>query len=1553
MLQLLTSLLFAVSLFQQQSVEAQRKYCDIKNRPVFENAEAAKWNSFNGDISCQKNFVYLGQRPAAQCVDGKWLQNGKCWRYLWLSPAKGTIFSLVLKLKAGSKFTFGAILTPKTNTSFTVRLSDPSNHTAIVIRVIFKTRINGTDISKHIFVHTVKDGQIMAETKFWRLFPFVVGTKTHIKLIAESVKTLGLVVGSTKIFRYVSATTLRKLTNITISEEADVNFANALCRICNISDAPEFPLGQVAWNEKIWPVEGNVTCNKGNITWKGNTPPKAFCLADTWFMNGGCLPRFMDTLEKNVRTTVVEPLPSGDKITMTVLIRDNNSFVDLIGKDKVYRFIISVERQAIFADPSGKGNVSPSTLVPNPNIKLNSTLFLQFHLVNNYTIEVTVNGRNSSVQFHSATPMESIVGVNSNQEILFKSKDNDLQGSNVCREDLAPSFDGGVIKWKKVDKGLEGEIRCHTDYDCFPVDGCSAKCDDKTGWRIDAVCKRYAWTSGPYAANKVFLLPESIKAEREICLSGNTVGVKRHNISFRSGTNNLIHFQFDLENKTVHANTYIHGIWKEKVNFKNLCTAMQAGNVFMKFRFYRDINIELEINGFHRYIYSSGYNFRDMTHLSTSMVILALDLVCDRHKTNFCREELAPSLDNGALTWRKTQDRLEGSAVCNNKFALIKKSNSTSHCDSNAGWVMSEQCVSLITVGDKEPITKPKPLTSGKTISMVVVIRDKDSFVDLKGDNTIYRFVIRGEGEGNVPDTSGKDSRVPTTVVPIPNMKLNSTVFLQFHLVNSNIIQVTVNGGTSSAQFHSATPLESIVGVNSNQEVLFKSENNDLQGSNVCTEDFAPSFDGGVIKWKKVDKGLEGEIRCHTDYDCPGVHGCSAKCDDKTGWRIDPVCKRYAWTSGPYAANTVFHLPEPLRAEQELYLTASTVGDRRPVISLRDGVNNRIQFRFDLDEGTVLASTYVYGIWQQQKDFKTLWTVKRNARAFMKLKIHSDKDIELVINGFYRYMYPSGYNFKDLMHLSTSLVVMAIDVVGDRHRTNFCREELAPSLDNGALTWRKTQDRLEGSAVCNNDFLLINKGKSTSHCDRKAGWVMSEQCVSRHPVERPMEDYACEANHIPKVLNGKVLQAQRNGSVLIADVICNGNFVRSTSKSSSVVCSSLTGWLFDDVCNEGVLIRENKILDDEKKEKITRPKPLTSGKMISMVVFIRDKDSFVDLKGENTIYRFVIRGEGEGNVPDTSGKDSKAPTTVVPIPNMKLNSTVFLQFHLVNSNIIQVTVNGGTSSAQFHSATPLESIVGVNSNQEILFKSENNDLQGSNVCREDFAPSFDGGVIKWKKVDKGLEGEIKCHTDYDCPGVHGCSAKCDDKTGWRIDPVCKRYAWTSGPYAANAVFLLPEPLRAEQELYLTASTEGDRRPVISLRDGVNNRIQFRFDLDEGTVLASTYVTGIWRQQKKFKTLWTVKRNARAFMKLKIHSDKDIELVINGFYRYMYPSGYNFKDLMHLSTSLVVMAIDVVGDRHRTNFCREELAPSLDNGALTWRKTQDRLEGSAVCNNDFL
>lgn len=39
-----------------------------------------------------------------------------------------------------------------------------------------------------------------------------------------------LVVGSTKIFRYVSATILRKLTNITISEEADVNFANALCK---------------------------------------------------------------------------------------------------------------------------------------------------------------------------------------------------------------------------------------------------------------------------------------------------------------------------------------------------------------------------------------------------------------------------------------------------------------------------------------------------------------------------------------------------------------------------------------------------------------------------------------------------------------------------------------------------------------------------------------------------------------------------------------------------------------------------------------------------------------------------------------------------------------------------------------------------------------------------------------------------------------------------------------------------------------------------------------------------------------------------------------------------------------------------------------------------------------------------------------------------------------------------------------------------------------------------------------------------------------------------
>lgn len=71
-------------------------------------------------------------------------------------------------------------------------------------------------------------------------------------------------------------------------------------------------------------------------------------------------------------------------------------------------------------------------------------------------------------------------------------------------------------------------------------------------------------------------------------------------------------------------------------------------------------------------------------------------------------------------------------------------------------------------------------------------------------------------------------------------------------------------------------------------------------------------------------------------------------------------------------------------------------------------------------------------------------------------------------------------------------------------------------------------------------------------------------------------------------------------------------------------------------------------------------------------VFLERCSSFVDLKGENTIYRFVIRGEGEGNVPDTSGKDSKAPTTVVPIPNMKLNSTVFLQFHLVNSNIIQV-----------------------------------------------------------------------------------------------------------------------------------------------------------------------------------------------------------------------------------------------------------------------------------------
>lgn len=108
--------------------------------------------------------------------------------------------------------------------------------------------------------------------------------------------------------------------------------------------------------------------------------------------------------------------------------------------------------------------------------------------------------------------------------------------------------------------------------------------------------------------------------------------------------------------------------------------------------------------------------------------------------------------------------------------------------------------------------------------------------------------------------------------------------------------------------------------------------------------------------------------------------------------------------------------------------------------------------------------------------------------------------------------------------------------------------------------------------------------------------------------------------------------------------------------------------------------------------------------------------------------------------------------------------------------------------------------MGVNSNQEILFKSENNDLQGSNVCREDFAPSFDGGFIKWKKVDKGLEGEIKCHTDYDCPGVHGCSAKCDDKTGWRIDPVCKRYAWTSGPYAVSdclvliAVIALPHSL---------------------------------------------------------------------------------------------------------------------------------------------------------------
>lgn len=81
----------------------------------------------------------------------------------------------------------------------------------------------------------------------------------------------------------------------------------------------------------------------------------------------------------------------------------------------------------------------------------------------------------------------------------------------------------------------------------------------------------------------------------------------------------------------------------------------------------------------------------------------------------------------------------------------------------------------------------------------------------------------------------------------------------------------------------------------------------------------------------------------------------------------------------------------------------------------------------------------------------------------------------------------------------------------------------------------------------------------------------------------------CEANHIPKVLNGKVLQARRNGSVLIADVICNGNFVRSTSKSSSVVCSSLTGWLFDDVCNEGVLIGENKIVSIDKKYKSFSP----------------------------------------------------------------------------------------------------------------------------------------------------------------------------------------------------------------------------------------------------------------------------------------------------------------------------------------------------------------------------
>lgn len=114
------------------------------------------------------------------------------------------------------------------------------------------------------------------------------------------------------------------------------------------------------------------------------------------------------------------------------------------------------------------------------------------------------------------------------------------------------------------------------------------------------------------------------------------------------------------------------------------------------FRSYYGI-FQLLINGVDSWtLYSSGRSMKNIKYFKTSLTVLEIDLACNQHKVNFCRQDLAPSIANGTLVLKMTSNRVEGNVTCNEGFMLASLKEGDVHCDRSGGWVVSRLCKSRI-----------------------------------------------------------------------------------------------------------------------------------------------------------------------------------------------------------------------------------------------------------------------------------------------------------------------------------------------------------------------------------------------------------------------------------------------------------------------------------------------------------------------------------------------------------------------------------------------------------------------------------------------------------------------------------------------------------------------------------------------------------------------------------------------------------------------------------------------------------------------------------------